>query len=215
MPKHRKQSAVRRTATVALAGLVIGAPIALATPAEAAPNWDALAQCESGGRWNVNTGNGYYGGVQFSAGTWQAYGGTQFAARADLASREQQIAVAGRVLAGQGPGAWPSCSRTTGWHNGAGRSTAPQKAAPSTTKKAIKKTAPAAAAPRRATAPRPAAPQVAPKNGSDYSVQPGDTLAKIAKQFNVPGGWTVVFNRNRDIISDPDLIYPGQQIDVR
>jgi resuscitation-promoting factor RpfA len=213
MPKHRKQSAVRRTAQIALAGLVIGAPIALATPAEAAPNWDALAQCESGGRWNINTGNGYYGGVQFTASTWRAYGGTQFAARADLASREQQIAVAGRVLAGQGPGAWPACSRSTGWHNGASASTAPRKA--TTTKKAVKKAAPAPAAPRRAAAPRPAAAPVTLKNGADYTVKPGDTLSEIARQFNVRGGWTAVFNRNRDVIADPDLIYPGQQIDVR
>ena len=211
MSKHRKQSAVRRTAGIALAGLVIGAPIALATPAEAAPNWDALAQCESGGRWNVSTGNGYYGGVQFSAGTWQAYGGTQFAARADLASREQQIAVAGRVLASQGPGAWPGCSRTTGWHNGAGASAAPRKAAVATPKKAVKK---AAATPRRAATPRPVAAPVTQKNGADYTVQPGDTLAEIATKFNVPGGWTAVFNRNRDIVADPDLIYPGQQVDV-
>jgi LysM repeat protein len=215
MSKHRKQSAVRRTAQLALAGLVIGAPIALAAPAEAAPNWDALAQCESGGSWNVNTGNGYYGGVQFSASTWQAYGGTQYAARADLATREQQIAVAGRVLASQGPGAWPSCSRTTGWHNGAGGSATPRKAAVATPKKVTKKAAPAAAAPRQAATPRPASAPVAPKNGTDYTVQSGDTLSEIAQQFNVPGGWTAVFNRNRDIISDPNLIYPGQQIDVR
>lgn len=222
MSKHRKQSAVRRTAKIALAGLVIGAPIALATTAEAAPNWDTLAQCESGGHWNINTGNGYYGGIQFSAGTWQAYGGTQFAARADLASREQQIIVAGRVLASQGPGAWPSCSATTGWQNGAGASAAPSRAAAATPKKAIKKTAPAAPAPRpataphlAATAPHPVTAPVTPKSGADYTVRSGDTLSEIAQQFNVPGGWTAVFNQNRDIISDPDLIYPGQQIDVR
>jgi LysM repeat protein len=215
MPKHRKQSAIRRTAGAALAGLVIGAPIALATPAEAAPNWDALAQCESGGRWNINTGNGYYGGVQFSASTWRAFGGTQYAPRADLASREQQIAIAERVLAGQGPGAWPACSRKTGWHNGAGKSAAapkaaaPKKATAAAPKKSTKKAAPAQAAPRRAAAP------ATPKNGADYTVQPGDTLSKIAGQFNVPGGWTVVFDRNRDVVSNPNLIYPGQQLDVR
>lgn len=220
MPKHRKQSVVRRTAKVALAGLVIGAPIALATPAEAAPNWDALAQCESGGRWNINTGNGYYGGIQFSASTWRAYGGTQYAPRADLASREQQIAVAGRVLASQGSNAWPSCSRSTGWHNGAGgtaapRTTTPRKAAATTTtKKAIKKAAPAAPAPRRAAAPRRATAPVT-ANGADYTVRQGDTLSEIAEQFNVPGGWTELFSRNRNIVADPDLIYPGQQIDVR
>jgi resuscitation-promoting factor RpfA len=210
MDQSRKQSAARRTAVgAALAGLVIGAPIALATPAQAAPNWDALAQCESGGRWNINTGNGYYGGVQFAAGTWRGYGGTQFAPRADLATREQQIIVAERVLAGQGPGAWPACSRKTGWHNGAGKSAA----APKQTKKSTKKATPKAA-PKAAPRPAAAAPAT-PKNGADYTVKPGDTLSEIATQFNVPGGWTVVFDRNRDIITDPNLIYPGQQLDVR
>jgi hypothetical protein len=74
-------------------------------------NWDAIAQCESSGNWATNTGNGYYGGLQFAQSTWTGYGGQEFAPRADLATREQQIAVAERVLAGQGIGAWPHCGR--------------------------------------------------------------------------------------------------------
>jgi hypothetical protein len=74
-------------------------------------DWDAVAECESGGNWSTNTGNGYYGGLQFSPSTWDAYGGDAYAARADLASREQQIAVAERVLAAQGRGAWPVCGK--------------------------------------------------------------------------------------------------------
>jgi hypothetical protein len=74
-------------------------------------NWDAVADCESGGNWSINTGNGYYGGLQFSQSTWQAFGGTAQAARADLATREEQIAVAEKVLARQGAGAWPVCGR--------------------------------------------------------------------------------------------------------
>jgi len=71
--------------------------------------WDRIAQCESGGNWHANTGNGYYGGLQFNLGTWQAYGGTS---RPDLVSREQQIAVAERVRdASGGYGAWPVCGR--------------------------------------------------------------------------------------------------------
>ncbi len=73
--------------------------------------WDRLAQCESGGNWAINTGNGYYGGLQFSLGTWQAYGGTGYPHQA---SRETQIAVATRVQAGQGWGAWPSCASQLG-----------------------------------------------------------------------------------------------------
>src|SRR5262245_978729 len=78
-------------------------------PAGGSVNWDAIAQCESGGNWSINTGNQFYGGLQFSQPTWEAYGGLAYAARADLASREAQIAVAERVLASQGLGAWPVC----------------------------------------------------------------------------------------------------------
>lgn len=73
--------------------------------------WDDLAECESSGDWSANTGNGFEGGLQFSHSTWVAYGGLEFASHAHLATREQQIIVAERVRAGQGWGAWPSCSR--------------------------------------------------------------------------------------------------------
>ncbi len=76
--------------------------------------WDQLAQCESGGNWAINTGNGYYGGLQFSASTWSAYGGGAYASTANLATREQQIAIAEKVQAAQGWGAWPSCSAELG-----------------------------------------------------------------------------------------------------
>jgi LysM repeat protein len=72
-------------------------------------NWDAIAACESGGNWSTSTGNGFSGGLQFSQGTWDAYGGGQYSSAASGASRSQQIAVAQRVLAGQGIGAWPVC----------------------------------------------------------------------------------------------------------
>ena len=76
--------------------------------------WDRLAQCESGGNWHINTGNGYYGGLQFSAGTWTAYGGGAYAPTADLATREQQIAIGEKVQAAQGWGAWPTCAAGVG-----------------------------------------------------------------------------------------------------
>ncbi|HEY8301173.1 MAG TPA: transglycosylase family protein [Jatrophihabitans sp.] len=72
-------------------------------------NWDAVAACESGGNWAINTGNGFYGGLQFTISTWDAYGGQSYAPRADLASRDAQIAVAEKVYASQGAGAWPVC----------------------------------------------------------------------------------------------------------
>jgi outer membrane murein-binding lipoprotein Lpp len=81
-------------------------------PAPAEHDWDAVALCESGGNWSINTGNGYYGGLQFSSSTWLAYDGDAYAPRADLATKAQQIAVAEEVLAAQGPGAWPTCGRS-------------------------------------------------------------------------------------------------------
>ena len=76
--------------------------------------WDSIAQCESGGNWAINTGNGYYGGLQFAASTWSAYGGGQYAPTANLATREQQIAIAQKVQASQGWGAWPACTARLG-----------------------------------------------------------------------------------------------------
>jgi hypothetical protein len=74
-----------------------------------AHDWTGVAMCESSGNWSINTGNGYYGGLQFSPSTWASFGGLVYAPRADLATRSEQIAVAEKVLAVQGPGAWPTC----------------------------------------------------------------------------------------------------------
>jgi LysM repeat protein len=79
------------------------------TSSPAGANWNAIAACESGGNWSTNTGNGFYGGLQFTEQTWLANGGGQYAASANLASPAQQIAVAQQVLATQGIGAWPVC----------------------------------------------------------------------------------------------------------
>jgi len=86
--------------------LAVLAAVSLAPAANAFPNWDAIAQCESGGNWAINTGNGYYGGLQFTLGTWHANGGTGMP---NQASREEQIRVAENVLRSQGIGAWPVC----------------------------------------------------------------------------------------------------------
>ncbi|ALC05270.1 Resuscitation-promoting factor Rpf1 [Corynebacterium deserti GIMN1.010] len=102
---------------IAASTIAFGAAATIMAPsASAAPDsdWDRLAQCESGGNWAINTGNGYHGGLQFSASTWAAYGGQEFATYAYQATREQQIAVAERTLAGQGWGAWPACSAKLG-----------------------------------------------------------------------------------------------------
>ncbi|MAU84843.1 transglycosylase family protein [Gordonia sp. Z-3] len=133
--RHRKPTTATTTKTfakVALTGAVLGGGAALlgtgtanaATDAE----WNQVAQCESGGNWSINTGNGYHGGLQFSPSTWSGYGGGEFAPTADQATKEQQIVVAERVLAGQGKGAWPTC--------GTGLSGATQRSAPAAPKPA-------------------------------------------------------------------------------
>ena len=106
--------------SAAAAALVLGGLLATATPAEAAPTrtWDRLAQCESSGDWHIDTGNGYYGGLQFSMSTWRAHGGSGNPARA---SKAGQIRVAERVLRSQGWGAWPACSSRLGLHGTAAR----------------------------------------------------------------------------------------------
>src|SRR5271168_39845 len=113
--RHRKPTtSTVGVAKLAFTGAVIGGGgIALAGHAAAAPDseWDHVAACESGGNWGINTGNGYHGGLQFSQGTWAAHGGGEFASSANQATRDQQIAVAERVLATQGRGAWPVCGR--------------------------------------------------------------------------------------------------------
>ncbi|MBB2773380.1 resuscitation-promoting factor [Mycolicibacterium monacense] len=83
-------------------------------PVRAGGTWDALAQCEAGGNWSINTGNGYFGGVQFDQNTWERNGGLRYAPRADLATREEQIAIAEVTRARQGWGAWPTCSGRLG-----------------------------------------------------------------------------------------------------
>jgi hypothetical protein len=152
-PRHRapKRRAARRVTIAAATAVAVAAPVSstvMSADAATDRTWNRLARCESGGNWHINTGNGYYGGLQFSYGTWRAYGGGKFASRADLASREEQIAIAERVLRGQGWGAWPACSSMLGltaadarasnvtvvakfkhpWHYDAGQRKAPVKA---------------------------------------------------------------------------------------
>ena len=111
--RHRKTTtSAKSVAKIAFTGAVLGSgSLALAGHAAAATDseWDRVAGCESGGNWAINTGNGYQGGLQFSPGTWSSHGGGEYAPAANLATKDEQIAVAERVLAGQGRGAWPVC----------------------------------------------------------------------------------------------------------
>ena len=101
----------------ATGGAVIAAGLSVAGAGVASADdsvWDRVAQCESSGNWSINTGNGYYGGIQFSKSTWLAFGGGEYAATADKATKAEQIAVAKRTLQAQGPGAWPVCGKKAG-----------------------------------------------------------------------------------------------------
>ncbi|MFW5473764.1 transglycosylase family protein [Knoellia sp. CPCC 206450] len=117
-PKHAalKPAPVRRRlAGVAVTSFAaIGGSAAVADNASAATVWDRVAACESGGNWSINTGNGYYGGLQFSYSTWKGFGGQRYATTANRATKAQQISIAQKVLKVQGPGAWPVCGKRAG-----------------------------------------------------------------------------------------------------
>ncbi len=111
MLKNLRKTLARSFGMTAIGGALVVAPMALGTGTAAADsgvNWDAVAACESGGNWAINTGNGYYGGLQFTMGTWRANGGS---GAPHAASRSEQIRVAENVLRTQGIGAWPVCGR--------------------------------------------------------------------------------------------------------
>jgi resuscitation-promoting factor RpfA len=195
--RHRAPSRTGRTiARTAVAGAVVGAPLLVAAPANAAPDtaWDKLAKCESGGRWDINTGNGFHGGLQFTPKTWSGFGGKQFAPVAYKASREQQIVVAERVLAQQGWNAWPVCSRKAGVR---GHSS-------------TERDAPARKADKADEQVRLAA-QETPTSG-DYVVKRGDTLGRIASTNNVAGGWKALVEKNPALKANPDTLKVGQRL---
>lgn len=209
--KHRKLSpAIRNIARFAVAGIAVGAPLTIAAaPAQASSvNWDAIAQCESGGNWSTNTGNGYYGGLQFSESTWKAYGGV---GSPQNASREEQIAVAERVLQSQGLGAWPVCGKRAG-DPGSYKGTHTTGSTSKTTEKSTTKSTQHKAPHKVSTPVRSRATAPSSNPNGDYTVVPGDTLSKIAERFGISGGWQQLQKLNAQYIPDPDLILVGQKI---
>ena len=213
---------------VAAAAALAAAGVATASNAHAASvsTWDRVAACESGGNWAINTGNGFYGGLQFTHSTWIAFGGGAYASNANLASKSAQIAVAEKVLASQGPGAWPVCSVRAGLTRGGGSpnvnpapAPAPQPApkktytAPKTTTPAPKQTY---TAPKKTyTAPKTTStlPQVSRSNKS-FTVKQGDTLSELAQRYHVDGGWQALYAANQSSVTDPNLIFVGQPLDL-
>ncbi|MEU6810082.1 transglycosylase family protein [Streptomyces sp. NPDC046831] len=211
----------RASLTVTASGAGMALPLIGAGAAQAADaaTWNKVAACESSGNWGINTGNGYYGGLQFTRSTWEAYGGTRYAPRADLATRDQQIAVAERVLDGQGPGAWPVCSARAGLTPGVDTGTHPDggtaRSARSATDARHADHADRTRAPR--TSVRDVQPQNTPQSRAGtaqmYTVVRGDTLSGIADERDVDGGWRRLYETNRRVIGgDPDLIVPGQRL---
>jgi LysM repeat protein len=234
-----------RLRAVVLAGVCVAAPVAglvTATTASAASvsTWDAVAQCESTGNWSINTGNGYSGGLQFSPSTWAAYGGTQYASSAGQASEAQQIAVAEKVLASQGPGAWPVCGPQAGLSQGgapaavdtssgsssSSSSSAAASGSAASTQQGSGDSGSASAAPQQTSndtassaaasgTPAAAAPTQSPRtaSGASYTVKSGDTLSAIAAAKGTT--WQKLYAANTGTVgSNPNLIFPGQVLAV-
>ncbi len=208
----------RIVGVIAAVALAFGISAATAGPAEAASKtvWDKVAKCESGGRWHINTGNGYYGGLQFSGSTWRAYGGKKYASSAHRATKSEQIAIARRVLASQGPRAWPHCGKTAHLtkHNGK----ASKKARPSTNpgvKKAAKKKT-STAAKKSSTSSQAKAKSSAAKSTAKYiRVRSGDTLAKLAKRHHVKGGWKTLWKLNKSKLKNPNNLKIGVTLRIK
>ncbi|WP_405820861.1 transglycosylase family protein [Streptomyces sp. NBC_01390] len=234
--KHRRPSKATRVVAIAgVTGAAVAAPLLAAGSASAATSaeWDTVAQCESGGNWSINTGNGYYGGLQFSASTWAAYGGTAYAGTADQASKSQQITIAEKVLAGQGKGAWPVCGTglssasydggssssngggtSTGTSNnnsssGSSSSGSSETSTRSTDSQQASRSQERPAAKKTVTTPTG---KKVKKGDGEYKVVKGDSLSAIAQAHHVKGGWQKLFQLNKDIIDDADFIFPGQQL---
>ncbi|PCG85216.1 peptidase [Streptomyces sp. WZ.A104] len=221
--RHRRYqpSRINRVSlTVTASGAGIALPLVTAASAGAASGevWEKVAACESSGNWAINTGNGYYGGLQFSGSTWAAFGGTQYAPRADLATRDEQIAVAERVLEGQGPGAWPTCSVRAGLTRGGDApATTPRTDPQSAGNRPVQAAVPQSAPPRQQPQARPAAatPTHVPGKRDAYTVASGDSLSTIASAQRVRGGWQGLYAANRTVVGDnPDLIFPGQRLSL-
>jgi resuscitation-promoting factor RpfA len=215
--KHRKPSTTGRTiARTAIAGAVAGAPLVAVVPSANAASdstWDRLAQCESSGNWAANTGNGFSGGLQFTKSTWNAFGGGQYAASAHQASRSEQIAVAEKVLAGQGWGAWPVCSKKSGASGSStprevSASSSGSQSAPKSEAKQAPKSVAKKPAQKSAQKSKPAA---APSSSSgSYTVRSGDTLSEIAASHGI-GNWRTIQAKN-SFLDGGTLIIPGQRL---
>jgi len=192
---QRRALVVAASVAASLAMGGISSPADAGTDAE----WDRLAACESSGRWDINTGNGYYGGLQFAKSSWDWVGGERYAAYPHQATREQQIAIAERLLDRQHiSNAWPACSRKLGLTHAALQSGSATPPGGTTT----------------TPAPAPTTTVTAAATSGTHTVRSGDTLSRIANQYDVSGGWSAVWNANRDKVANPNLIRIGQVLTI-
>ncbi|WP_426404688.1 transglycosylase family protein [Streptomyces sp. R-07] len=220
--RHQPSRINRASLTVTAGGAGMALPLIGAGAAQAASLdvWEKVASCESSSSWHINTGNGYFGGLQFSQSTWERYGGTHYAPRADLASKDQQIAVAERVLKSQGPGAWPSCGpRSEPARGGEAPDVTPRRATaaePTGGGNAVRTASLPGQRLLTEQAASGASPTTVPTVREMYTVTPGDSLSKIAVEEHVRGGWQRLYETNRRVVGDdPDLILPGQRLTLR
>ena len=214
MVKHASGSFTRRAVATAVLGAAVAVPVALAADASAdSVNWTAIANCESSGDWAANTGNGFYGGLQFTESTWLAYGGGQYAQYAYQASESQQIAVAEKVLAGQGIGAWPVCGAhagdgttyagtdTGGASSGGSGSSADSGSGSSSDHSGASKQSSSGSSAHHSA-------------HGGYTVRSGDTLSGIAAEEGI-ADWHALYTANASTIGpNPNLIFPGQVLDL-
>lgn len=210
----------RTTKTILAIGTMAAAAGSFA-PAHAASTetWDSIAQCESGGNWGINTGNGFSGGLQFTQQTWNAFGGQ---GSAQNASKTEQIKVAEKVLSAQGWGAWPACSSSLGLHGGSGGTPEHQNVATSatstvqtsrtTTQSYSTPTQTYSAPIQNTTDNRNAVVHYAPSLEQTYTVKSGDTIGKIAKAHHVD--WHKLYQANKNHIHNVNLIFPGQVLTI-
>ena len=181
MPSPLAKRSVETLLSVLLVLLSVVGPAgpsaAAAGPAAASPgpDWERIAACESNGRWHINTGNGYHGGLQIDLATWRAYGGHRYAPRADLATRAEQIAVGKRIVRDRGLSAWPNCARHGRLHAAprAAPATAPPRPPGSPRRPPPNRNRP----PPRAAAPPPPAPPPAPMSSSPATASPSSPSA--------------------------------------
>lgn len=224
-------------AVVALSGVGMGvaATTASATTSSAGV-WDRIAQCESGGNWSINTGNGYYGGLQFNLQTWHAYGGQGLPSNA---SKSQQIAIAEKVQAAQGWGAWPVCSQKAGASgtpapqsdsSDSSSSSQSQSDSSSSSQSSESDSSSSDSSSSQSTpsesdsssnsdssssqSTQPQVPDIPTVKASDktYEVKPGDSLSKISKKLDIEGGWVKLAGANKSTVSNPNVIEVGQTL---